>query len=357
LSQAKAATSRRVAAIGRALLPVLIISAIVALMIVSGIARSRDRLQASRGRFGQASDILRGFGQGAAGFLASRQAADGSWSDAAATMRILLNVRGTGYESERFYRAGLEFVRARHQEARAWLHGDAGEKAAAGAEPSLETLALAWLLLGAEREPPAEIRAVLQRQETPRGLYRHALSRSGAPPPDARVLLTDNVLLLGVLPTLDMEAAPLTASLRSRMAETGPLSASTRVGLAHLASLAAESGGRPSRSAAAALLAPVDAARLEPVAKIDTPTLAAYVSVRSIECLHQSDPCNEVNSAVGALATRRQADGSWAAEPAGSAAETTSLALRAIADYRRIVAGRADGTLGGPSPSAEPRSR
>lgn len=356
MDQAKAATSRRIARIGRALLPVLIISAIVALMIVSGIARSRDRLQASRGRFDEASDILRGFCQGAAGFLASRQAADGSWSDAAGTMRILLNVRGTGYEGERFYQAGLDFVRARHRRARAWLRGDAGEEAV-GAEPSLETLALAWLLLGAEREPPAEIRAVLQRQETPRGLYRHELSRSGGPPPGARVLLTDNVLVLGILPALDMEAAALTASLRSRMAEAKPLSPRARIALAHLAAVAAESGSRPARSLRTRILGSLDPASLEPFSQLDSASLAAYVRVRSDECLLDADPCNDLNAAVAALATRRQADGSWAADPAGSAAETTSLALRAIATYRRIVDGRSDGTLGGPSPGAEPRRR
>ena len=45
----------------RALLPVLIISAVVALMIASGIARSRDRLHANRGALDQASVILRGY--------------------------------------------------------------------------------------------------------------------------------------------------------------------------------------------------------------------------------------------------------------------------------------------------------
>ena len=341
----------------RALLPVLIISAVVALMIASGIARSRDRLHANRGALDQASVILRGYGKAAAGFLASRQAADGSWGDAAGTMRILLNMGGTGYEGERFYRVGLDFVRAEHQEVRAWLRGGARNEAVAAPEPSLETLALAWLLLGTEREPPAEIRGVLQRQETPRGLYVHELSRSPAPARDAQVRLSDNVLLLGVLPALGMESAALTTSLRSLMAEGAPLSASARIALAHLASVAADAAGRPAPSLAATILASLDAASLEPLSKTDTASIAAYVDLRGHQCLRDTDPCNELNAAVAALATRRQADGSWAADPAGTAAETTSLALRAIATYRRIIEGRSDGTLGGPSPGAEPRRK
>jgi hypothetical protein len=66
-----------------------------------------------------------------------------------------------------------------------------------------------------------------------------------------------------------------------------------------------------------------------------------------------------VNPAVAALVGRRQGDGSWPAaafeavidgaggDPSsgGSAAETTSLALDGLATYRRILDGRAKGTL------------
>ncbi len=367
MSEIEAARLHRLAAITRAVLPSLILSAVVAAMILSGVSRSRARAQANRGRLGQAGDILRGFGEQAAGFLASRQAADGSWAGPASTLRILLNLRGTEYERAPFYGAGLGFARAHERRVQAWMRGDRGASDAGDVEPTLETLALAWLLLGAEAAPPAEVRILLRKQETPRGLYRHELVKPGGPA-SARVRLTDNVLLLGVLPAVGEDATALRASLRSRMAETGPLSASARIALGHLASVATGSGGRPAPSPRATVLAPVDPALPEPVSGLDTSTLAAYVEVRGEECLLAADPCNEINLGMAALATRRQADGSWPAAPFGaeipgaeaterSSEETTSLALKAIAVYRRIIAGRVDGTLGGSGPGGAPRQR
>ena len=368
LSEIEAARLRRLAAITRAVLPSLILSAVVAAMILSGVSRSRARAQANRGRLGQAGDILRAFGEQAAGFLASRQAADGSWAGPASTLRILLNLRGTEHERAPFYRAGLGFARAHERRVQAWMRGERGAGDAGDVEPTLETLALAWLLLGGEAAPPAEMRILLRKQETPRGLYRDELVRPGGPASAPRVRLTDNILLLGVLPAVGEDATALRASLRSRMAETGPLSPSARIALGHLASVATGSGGRPAPSPRATVLAPVDPALPEPVSGLDTSTLAAYVEVRGEECLLAADPCNEINLGMAALATRRQADGSWAAAPFGaeipgaeaterSSEETTSLALKAIAVYRRIIAGRVDGTLGGSAPGGAPRQR
>jgi len=97
------------------------------------------------------------------------------------------------------------------------------------------------------------------------------------------------------------------------MAETGPLSASTRVA-GSLASAGRGVGGRPSRSAAAALLAPVDG--LTPRARCEDrhPYPAAYVSVRSIECLHQSDPCTRSTRRCGRWRAP-PGDGSWRRSP------------------------------------------
>jgi hypothetical protein len=332
------------------------------------LARSRERRQFNRGRLGQADGMLRGFGDQAARFLASRQAADGSWGDPTRTMRILLNLRGTGHEGEPFYRAGLDLARTHEQRVRAWIRGDGGERPAGGVPPTLETLALACLLLGPEAAPPAEVRVVLQRQETPRGLYRHELARAGGPAPGPRVWLTDNMLLLGVLPAVGVEATALGASLRGRMGEAGPLSASARIALAHLASVAAATDSRLARSMRASVLAPVDPALAEGASGLDTATLAAFVEARGEECLLAADSCNEINMGLAALAGRRQADGSWAAArlgaeiPEGEAAEgsveeTTSLALKAIAIYRRIIAGRVDGSLGGSGSAGAPRHK
>jgi hypothetical protein len=352
-----------------ALLPALINAALVAFMIGTGIARGRHNVRGNQDRLAQASQALRGFGDDAARFLASRQAPDGSWPGAAAadvalTARILLNVRGTGYEGQPFYGRGLAFVRAHRERLHAWLRGGGGgaEPSPGPFEPTLEALALGGLLLGqeAEGDDGAALRKALGPLPAAGGLYPHALARDPGGRPAAESRVGDNVLALGLLPAAKLDPAPLAARVRTALADAPPATPGSVLALAYEASLAAETGSPEARSLVAPLLDRLDPAALGPGSGLDDLSLATYVHLRGRRCVAEADPCNNLNPAMGTLATRRQADGSWsAAALAGgprSADEATSMALKAVATYRGIVEGRITATPS-PEPGAVPRRR
>jgi hypothetical protein len=325
-------------AAGRRLLPVAAMAAVVALMIRGGIARNQERIRATSNDLERGRDTIHRFTAEGARFLAAQQAADGSWAyyrsrsplivpaercpGAASTMRILLGVRGTGHETRPFYAAGLAFARAHRQGVRE--------------EPAIEALSLAWLLLGPDAAAADELRARLAGQRTLRGLFRGRLG--------------DNVLLLGVLPGLGMDAGPVSLALRRTLEGGGPEPSPSRTVLRYLGALAAESGGAANPALDALLARPPT---LRAAASLDSLTLAAHVKVRADHCLHDRDPCTDLNAAVGALVQRRRPDGSWTAAPfaaegayfTGSAAETTSVAVSGLSAFARVLDGRASGAL------------
>jgi hypothetical protein len=319
-------------------------AAVVALMIRGGIARNQERIRATSNDLERGRDTVHRFAAEGARFLAAQQAADGSWSyyrsrsplivpaegrpGAASTMRILLGVRGTGHERQPFYATGLAFVRAHRERA----HG-APPAASEDEEPAIEALSLAWLLLGPDTRAADELRARLRGRQTLRGLYRGRLS--------------DNVLLLGVLPALGLDARPLSTALRRTLAAGGPEPSPSWTVLRYLGALAGEPG------LAADALGARDPALPTSPARLDSLTLAAHVKVRAEECLRERDPCTDLNAPVGTLVQRRRPDGSWTAAPfaaegayfTGSAAETTSVAVSGLSAFARVLDGRASGAL------------
>jgi len=340
-------------AAGRRLLPVAAMAVVVALMIRGGIARNQERIRATSNDLERGRDTIRRFTAEGVRYLAAQQAADGSWAyyrsrsplivpaercpGAASTMRILLGVRGTGYETRPFYAAGLAFVRA-HPRAQPSPAARAAAESEQGEEPAIEALTLRWLLLGPAAAAADELRARLAGQQTRRGLFRTRLS--------------DNVLLLGVLPALGMDAAPVSLALRRTFEGGGPEPSPSWTVLRYLGSLAAESVGPAGTPALDALLARPPALHAS-ASRLDSLTLAAHVKVRADHCLRDRDPCTDLNAAVGALVQRRRPDGSWTAAPfaadgayfTGSAAETTSVAVKGLSAFARILDGRASGAL------------
>jgi hypothetical protein len=333
-------------AAGRRLLPVAAMAAVVALMIRGGIARNQERIRATSNDLERGRDTIHRLTAEGARFLAAQQAADGSWAysrsrsplivpaeghpGAASTMRILLGVRGTGHERQPFYAAGLDFVRAHRERA----HGasPAASDDEPDREPAIEALSLAWLLLGPDARAADELRACLRGRQTLRGLYRGRLS--------------DNVLLLGVLPALGLDARPLSTALRRTLAAGGPEPSPSWTVIRYLGALAGEPG------LAADALGPGGPLPTSP-AQLDSLTLAAHVKVRAEECLRERDPCTDLNAAVGTLVQRRRPDGSWTVAPfaaegayfTGSAAETTSVAVSGLSAFARVLDGRASGAL------------
>ncbi len=318
----------------RLLLPALLSLAILAAMIVSGIRQNRARLEAHTDRLRDSVAILERFRDGAAEFLRREQNADGSWSyhrgsspsltaaralpDLSSTERILLNLRRAGLEGEAFYEAGRRFVEHR-----------AGERDAAG------SALLASLLLdpkGASRETSERL---LRAREPGEGLGFHSLA--------------DDLLRLGVLPPNGAAAAELQASIRKRL-NSSPRSAAEWLALGYMAWLASEPGSPASRSLLPGFVEGFRLrARRSPWDDLDTLVLASYVGILGEECLSRPDPCAEGNEPLSMLVGRRRLDGSWPAGVlpeadggyGGSAAETTSTALSALATFQRILEARA----------------
>jgi len=169
---------------------------------------------------------------------------------------------------------------------------------------------------------------------------------------------------------LALDAGSLEASLQRHLGAGGLGPSRSRVVLGYLASLAAETGSEPAQSLLDRLADGPDSGGPPALpAQLDSVWLAAHVKVRADQCLRHGDPCNDVNAAVAALVGRRQADGSWAAAPfagdgdgeaayfTGSAPETTSVALKALASYARVLDGRASGALVWEEGSDRPRRR
>jgi len=348
------------------LLPVLAMALLVGLMIRGGIARNEQRHRMLVDDLDRSRATMGGFVADGARFLAGQQSADGSWEyfrspspsltpaeshpRVASTARILLGLRGTGQERHPFYGKGLEYVR----------------KAADGrVEPTLEALSLGLLLLGPGVDSPEQVRALLDEQPTVRGLYPRRLGTPASAATGSRVALSDNILLVAVLPALQMEPAPLATAVRRRLEVGGPEPSPSWTVLRYLASAAAESATPAGRSALGRLVARVPGPGL-PDARSDSLALGAHVRVRAEQCLREGDPCTDLNGAVGALVRRRRPDGSWAAAPfasdggysVGSAAETTSFALSGLAAFARILEGRAEGRLmSGEEDESRPRNR
>jgi len=317
-AQAPAVESRPARGVVRVLIPVLLILAVLALMITVGLQRNRERIRAAEGGVDKGSQMVGAICDRAAQSLASLQNADGSWSgDMASTMRVLFNLKGTAYETDRLYETALGFVREQ-----------SGHLA-----PTVEVMSLGWFLLGADLVSPAELRFLLEDRATPEGLYRHA--------PES---IEEDLLLLGVLPGLGMDASRLATALGDFLDRVGPVPPAWWLRSAYLASLVAESGSPEARTLRDRLVEGwrsadrvSGAAEVEPWEALDALSLAAYVKLRAEKCLSDADRCNSLNAPVRALLGGR-ADGLW------TDAETTSVVLNALTTYRRVLEARIAGS-------------
>ena len=357
-SFAPAGTARR-------LLPVLAMALLVFLMIRGGIARNAERHRLLANDLHRSRDTLTGFARDAARFLAGAQSPDGSWAyyrgtspalvpadsqdRVASTARILLALRAAGLDDAGGYGRGLAYVRA----------------TARDAEPTLEALALTLLVAG-DGIDATQARAWLLARPTLRGLYPRrsaaAAVRAAAVSPAS---LADNLLLVGGLPALGLDPAPLATAVRRRLESGTPEPSPSWTVLRAVAASAAESGPPAGRAPLAGLVARVPRPGLVDPQR-DSLTLGAHVHVRAEQCLREGDPCTDLNRIVGTLAQRRRPDGSWAAAPyateggysVGSPAETTAFVLGGMAAFARVLEGRAEGRLmSGEEDESRPRGR
>jgi len=227
-------------------------------------------------------------------------------------------LKGTAYETDGLYEAGLGFVREQKKPL----------------EPTVEGMSLGWYLLGADLVSPAEFRALLQDRATPEGLFLHD-RRSIVDPADP-TLIDENILLLGVLPGLGMDASGLETALRDQLDRAAPVSPAWWLRSTYLASLVAESG-----SPGAGILRDrmidgwqsadrtSDTGNSEPWEALDVPSLAAYVRLRAERCLSDGNPCKGLDAPARVLLREKHF--------AKSDAETTSVVLNALTTYRRLL--------------------
>jgi hypothetical protein len=345
---AEAALGSKVA---RALVPVAAILAVLGLMIVLGIRQNRQRVGANQGRFGGAMQMIGYRCDRAAGALAALQSRGGSWPGGpAVTLRVLHDLKSAGYDDTETFAAGVEHVRSLRRESGLWPAG------AGSPTPSMEVTALAWLLLGDELEPTDELRELFEDRQTPLALHR----TNG---PAAEADLGVNLLLLGVVADLGLGSTGLDAAIRQRLDGKDDVGPGVWPSPGYFALLAAEAGSAPARELLDRFVADP---RPENTAgawnTLDAWSLANHIVLRSDQCLRRAEPCQDLNGVVGALLARGQSDGSWpaaGARDAGDAAgetpgsvEVTSLALRSLAGYRRLLNARAKGLLrSGPPPA------
>ena len=109
----RATNSRPARGAVRVLIPVLINLAVLALILGIGARRNEERIRAAEGGVDRGIRKLGKICDWTARSLSLLQDADGSWSqvDAAITMRVLFSLKGTAYETDPLYEAGLGFVR------------------------------------------------------------------------------------------------------------------------------------------------------------------------------------------------------------------------------------------------------
>jgi hypothetical protein len=343
----------------RRLLPLAAVAALVAAMIVRGLARHDANVRTVRVLPNRGLEMVRGFVHDALRFVERGQQDDGSWAygrgatpgletldpapRAAATARILLAARAAGYDARPMFGRGLSFVRAHQERLGRWLASGAREPQDR-TEGTIGALATGVLLLGPEAAAPEEARRRLQSRRGPAGLYPRRLD--AAAPPAGDIPVADNVALLAALPALGLDTAPLLSALR-RQFDEGRVEPAAAMLARYLASLA----GPPDGPLLRWLLVPGPVLPA-PAAEIDNLALAAHLKVRADECLRGQDTCQDLNAVVAVLVQRRHSDGSWTPAPyertagyTGSAFETTAVAMSGLAAYRRVLEGRATGGL------------
>jgi hypothetical protein len=342
----------------RRLLPVLAVAALVAAMIVRGLARHDANVRAVRRLPNRGLEMVRGFVEDALRFVERGQQDDGSWfygrgatpgletldpaPRAAATARILLAARAAGYDARPMFGRGVWFVRAHQERLGRWLAGGASEPQDR-TEGTIGALAAGVLLLGKDAAASDAARRVLLSRRAPTGLYPRRLD-AAAPPTEARPL-ADNVAMLAALPRLGLDAEPLRSALRRQFEERRVDPAGAMLAR-YLASLASSDGHTVRWLLSPGPVLPA------PAPELDSMALAAHLKVRADECLREQDGCQDLNPVVAVLVQRRHSDGSWTPAPyeraagfTGSTFETTAVAMSGLAAYRRVLEGRASGGL------------
>jgi hypothetical protein len=333
------------------------------------------------------------------------------------TAITLMNLTHTSFEASSSFERGADYVKRRMTPGYVWSFYEPGAFGDASVfEPDADTTAVALTVLaGRLTIPPAEmknLRAVFDRQRTASGLYRiyfAGFNREKGFVPDVNVpSIGVNLNVLGFLGKYEQPRASLVQGLRAATEgenywETTPFYRSLPV-LAWLASNAVEHGAPEAGELMRRFLADFathGAASPDFAEKLPTLELAAYVKARSHACLLERSPCRELDPSVFQLARRRKADGSWDATPFysyetnpvameaflqrrdfadrrkgggydynvkralaspgtvtyfdGSAAETTSFALKALSFYRELVHRRNEFSVpANASPAAPP---
>lgn len=333
-------------------------------------------------------------------------------------MITLMNMTHTGVEASSAFQKGADFVRSRMTDGFVWsLYEPGAMSDTAWFEPDADGTAVALtVLFGRLSLKPAElkkVRALFDKHRTPEGLYLTYFDgfhgEKGFVPDQNVPSLGVNINVLGFFGKYELPRATLMQSLRTftegeRYWEKTPFYRSLPV-LAYLASNAVEHGAPEGGELVRRFLA--DFAKQQGgasdfAARLNTVDLAAYVKSRAHACLLDHQPCRDLDMVVFELAKRRKADGSWDAAPFyeydvnqpalesflerrdftvrrkrggfaydvqkalaapgtaryydGSAAETTSFALKGLTFYRELL-GRRDTFSQGevsPSPAASP---
>jgi hypothetical protein len=278
----------------------------------------------------------------AAAYLASTQAANGSWPyfrsrtadfgetasdpDFLGTMTVLMNLTHTDLEASPMFERGADHLASRRHESGAWAL-DAGEAFAPFLpEPDADRTSLALTLLagrftvdGGKLE---ELRSLFAPHRASDGLYRtffDGLRRDhGIVPFRNAPSIGVNLNVLGAFARYGLERAQLAASLaraihRERYWEDRPFYRSPLF-LAYLASNALEQGASEAGELLPRLLSDFAATAGQGedfASKLSSVELAAYVKARSQLCLLERSPCRDLDMSVFELSKRRKQDGSW----------------------------------------------
>jgi hypothetical protein len=224
--------------------------------------------------------------------------------------------------------------------------------------PDADDTALAWVLLAPamDRQAAQRVHAVFQKHEGPDGLYPTyftALDEWTCPADFGnRPSIGVNVDVLSFMQHYGFDATHLLDGLDDALAVfrywEGAIYYRSVDVLAFLAAMALDNGAPAAEPLLDRFLSDHGRAAQDRTTTTALET-AAYVAAASERCRRRGTSCEELRGDVDALRLQQRDDGSWAAAPLyhaslgyyGSPAETTAIAVRALAAWTRTPAGAA----------------